>query len=456
MSYLPRSLATGLIALSLFLTSRAQTTDVAQIPLPETYFPQLKSILEAAVKESPRMITRQLEEVIAEQSRITARAGLLPSAGGYLNYYPLERDRRADLPFATDTQRLNYNVSINQPLFYWGARKNGNLIGQIQQKIAERTTEEAYRLLVQEIRSSYLQLVIKKVMLARSRLSLSIAKDRLSLAQSNYDKKVISEADMFSPRLNNDQAQLALDRVETDFDDSKRTFSKLIGHTITDAQIGDELPVVPAYPDKLRALYNQRVAANDVDSYTLRNLRSQIEIEKLNYKITAVRLLPTTNVVVGSSQDQQSYTTNIAAKYRLTTAYVGLSVGWNIFDGFSTHAAKTISLTRQRENQQTYDDATANLRDALKGQITQLEYSARAMEIAERILTSSQSGFQKKQDDLKRGLASEADVNAVQLTYYDAQVGALNQRFDYLVRTGDFLSTLMEDPALANLPRHTP
>ncbi len=52
-----------------------------------------------------------------------------------------------------------------------------------------------------------------------------------------------------------------------------------------------------------------------------------------------------------------------------------------------------------------------------------------------------------------RGLASEADVNTGGDEYQGtAQIRAYTARSDYLMKVGDFLSTLQQDPALTNLP----
>ena len=50
--------------------ARAETYASSSLPLPETYFPALKGILEAAVKQSPRMIARNAENASAEGNRI--------------------------------------------------------------------------------------------------------------------------------------------------------------------------------------------------------------------------------------------------------------------------------------------------------------------------------------------------------------------------------------------------
>ena len=433
--------------------SQPYATDPSSLPLPETYFPALKDILNTAVSQSPRMIARNAENAAAEGSRIVAKSGQLPTFGGYVEFYPWQRDWRADLPRYSDVNRLNYNVSINQPIYHWGALQNTTRIGELQLRMTQGQTAEGYRILVQEIRGQYLALVIKKAALARARLSLKMAEDNFAVSQTKLEKKVISEADMFMPRLGLDRAKLTADRAEEDYNDGRSVFAKLCGTPVlSDSQIPDEIPDPVAPPPAYDAMLAEFTSQKEPNSYNLKYLSDQIEVEKLSYENISTRLRPQLNFKIGTSQDQTSYTTNLAAKYRLTSIYTGFAVNWSIFDGFATRGAMASSLARRRQLEQSYKDMSANVADQARRQLTQVGFARRGMEIANQLLQSSAGALQYRKADAARGLASEADVNTFQLSYQEAQLNAFSARFDYLIKTGEFLSSMLKDPALANLP----
>ena len=435
-------------------SSRAQAPQPVSVPLPEAFFPGLKSILDTAIKQSPRMILRNLDNALAEQDRIAARAGQLPSIGGSLQYTPLERDYRADHAGYLKTQQLTYNLTFNQPLYHWGELKANTRIGELRQKITQGQTAESYRLLVQEIRSRYMAVILSKTVVAREQLNLAIARDQLAVAQEKYDKKVFSDADMFMPHLTSDQATLAADRAAEDYRSAKLTLAKLTGTPVLEeSQVPDEIPSVTAAQDRLEGLMNAYVSQKDPKSYALDNLRSQAEVEKLNYTVANARLKPKLNFVMGTTKDQQSYTADISTRYDLQTYYAGVQVNWSIFDGFSTRSMVKNALLRRRQLEQNIEDATTNQLDEVRSEFKQLGFSARGMELSERLYGSSEAGLHMEQDNLKRGLSSEAQVSAAKLNYYFAQVAVFNARADYLTRTSEFLSTMLEDPALANLPQ---
>jgi len=452
-----RLLSIGIILGSVITAARAQHPDAASLPLPENLFPDLKGILENAVKLSPRMVSRNAENAIAEQNYIAARAGQLPSVNAYLAYNPWQRDDRADLSAATDTKKLYYNFNITQPLYHWGALQSNTRIGELQLKVAKGQTADAYRMLVQELRSLYLSVILRRMVVTRTQLNLGIARDQLAVAQSKFEKKVIAEGDLFMPRLNHDQAVLAADRATEDYETAKATLAKLSGAPVlADSQIPAEIPVLAATNDTLAPYLARFTSQKDPRSFYLDSLRDQVEIEKLNYQVAGTRLKPKVNMVVGASQDELSYTTNIAAKYKVQSTYVGVQVNWTIFDGFAARSAVANALTRRRQAEQNYEDSLRNLTEAARSSLKQLGFSARSMELANRVLLSAEGFLHSKEDDVKRGLASEAEVNSARLNYYDSLINAFNSRFDYMMKTGDFLSMMLEDPALANLPGGTP
>lgn len=454
MPRLTRLLASGTAFVCLALPfARSQSNQSSPLPLPETYFPALKSILSTAVSQSPRMVARNAENASAEGNRIVQRAGQLPSLTAWVQYYPWDWQDRRDLVNTTTATKLNYNLTFSQPIYHWGSLQNNTRIGELQLRMTQGQTADGYRILVQEIRSQYLSLIIKKAALARAHLSRQMAEDNFAVSQTKLEKKVISPADMFMPTLSRDQSLLVEDRVAEDYANAKSVFAKLCGMPVlSDDQIPDEIPDVSDPAPALEPILTAYTSQKDPDSFSLRYLGDQIAVEKLTYENINARLRPNLNFVAGTSLDQQSYTTNIAQKYAVTDYFLGVQVNWSIFDGMATSGAKASSLARRRQLEQSYKSMSADLADAARSQYKQIGFSRRAMELSNRLLVGSTGALREKKADAARGLASETDVNTFQLQLQDTQINAYVSRSDYLMKSGDFLSTTLQDPALANLP----
>jgi outer membrane protein TolC len=423
----------------------------ADVVLPEAALPGLQPILQQAVQQSPRMIQRAVDLEIAENSRITARSGLLPFIGANYSYYEA-RDDRADLPDTVDVSKVYYNASITQPVFHWGERRNNARIGEISKSIAEGNYKLAYRALAQELRQKYLQLIVQKVSVARTREYLSHAQAQARLAEERLQKRVISDAELYPIQLAAEQGQIAFDRAEYDFQFLKHSFARLAGlNEIQDSQIPDEIPAINYGNESYAQKLGQYLSLQEMPSMEAVNMRQQMRIEDLNYKNHRVRLLPKINFIVGASQDEQSYTVNVSSKYRVNSLYAGFGVNWTIFDGFATQAAKRTSLARRRQMQAEYEDLVDRLSQQAQQQSKYISFAARNMAITDRALTSGEGLVKNRREEFQRGSVAETDVKLAEIAYYDARINAYNARMDFLLKSGDFLGTLNEDPAVSNL-----
>jgi len=311
---------------------------------------------------------------------------------------------------------------------------------------------DAYRVLVDEIRAQYLQVIINKGAVSRARFNQRIADENLALARSKREQNVIAEADMFGPTISAEQARLASDRAAEDYEASRIYLGKLSGTpALSDDQVPSEVPPISPASSALQSVAAEFTAHSELDNYSLRGLRDQIETERLNYKIASTRLRPKLNLAVGTSQDEFSYSVNIADKYKVQSYFAGVMVNWAVFDGFATRSAKASSLARRRQLEENYRNQTADTIAAIKTQMRQLEFTARNLAIVERMLGSAGDMLAAKKEDLARGVSADADVNAAQLAYYDWQLSAYGARNDYMMRVARLLSATQHDPALSNV-----
>ena len=154
---------------------------------------------------------------------------------------------------------------------------------------------------------------------------------------------------------------------------------------------------------------------------------------------------------LGLSQDQQSYTINVAQKYRVNSIFAGVSANWTIFDGLASQAAVRNELARKRQMENDYKDLTERLAQQAQTQVKQINFAARNMSITDRALVASEGNLKTKQEDFARGVTTEDDVSLARITLIDARVNAYNGRIDYLYKTGDFLGILAADPVVANV-----
>lgn len=418
---------------------------------PERLFPQLDVILKQTVAQSPRMVNRALDLEMAEQDRISARAAILPSVAG--SYRLVEaRDDRSDLTDPTNVAKQYYDFSLTQPIYHWGERKNTARMGEIRNQMSKGQYRDAYRLLANEVRTLYLTLILDKVRVTRADFYRDYTVNQQKLAEEKLAKRVIAESQIFNIRLDAERAQIAAEQTRFNFENNKASFARLTGGAVPkDEEIPDEIPPVPAQGDAIQHLLAGFLAQKDPPTAEAENYRQSLSIEKLNLANQKTRLRPKFNLVLGASQDEQSYKVSTTQKYKVQSFYGGVSVYWTIFDGFAAGASVRSYNAKIRQMENDYRGLTERLAQQAQTQAQSLNFATRLAVIADRLYEAGRSGLRSRQEDFRRGVISEEDVSLTQLTTYDSKYNAMASRGDYYGQLAAFLGTVMDDPVLANL-----
>lgn len=438
----------------------AASPAVGDVTLAESALPGLDPILKKALQQSPQMLSRAIDLEIAENDRLAARAALLPSASAYYSYYK-SKDRQSLLYDNSANSNINsftltktpYAVSVSQPLFSWGERRNIARIGEIRKSITEGQYRDGYRQLAQTLRAQYLQLIILKVGAARARFVQNFVAAQLQEQEQRLQKKVISEAEIFGHRINAERAQIGMERAELELEGAIRSFARLagLGAGFTEQDIPDSVPGLAHAEAPLSRLTADYLNQNERPNPEAFNLRQQLKIEELNYQNARTRLWPKFSLAVGTSQDEQTNYFGSGAKYKNSSIYGGVTVNWTIFDGFAAGSAVRNSLARRRQMENDYKLLTERLALDVQTQVKQVGFAAREMSIADRYLASAEGNLSLRQEEFRRGVRSEAEVSQAKIGLYDAQLNAYSARRAYLLAVGEFLGQVVADPVLANV-----
>ncbi len=443
-----------LFAALLLIPAGLGTTAVAaaeNLTTPEQLLPQLDAILKQAIAQSPRMIGRAVDLEMAENDRIAARANLLPSVAGSYSYTEAEEDR-ADLNGSSRVTKIAYNFSVSQPLYYWGERRNSDKMGAIRLSMAQGQYREGYRLFAQEVRNQYMRLILGKLRTTRTAYYRDFTANQAKLGEERLAKKVISDAQIFAIRMDAEKAQIGAERASFDYENDKASFARLTGTPqLKDGEIPDSIPPVTPQTESVQSVLAGFLAQKNPPALEAVNYLHLLEIERLGLANQKTRLKPKLNFVLGASQDQQSYTVNIAQKYQVKSLFAGVSGSWTIFDGFSTGAAVRSAQAKVRQMEKDYRGLTERLAEQAQSQARLIGFSARYISINERYLSSSGGSMTTRKEEFARGVISEEAVSTAQLGLYDAEITAYTSRADYYAQVGEFLGTVMEDPVLHNL-----
>jgi outer membrane protein TolC len=446
------------VILSLVLAAAANLQAEAppvQGTMPEDLLPGLGPLLREAVERSPSTISASISMAAAEASEYGNAAALWPHLSGNMGYQVSDESISRG---ATSTARgLNYGLSLNQPIFQWGAYRNQKIIGDLGVKISEKQFADAYRSLAVVIREQYMGLVSKRIALRNAQFNLKLSQEALAAQQARFEAGSSSQAELGNFRMSVEQAQLDTDRAEEDLGYSKRIFTRLVG---IDDLADDSIPLELPHPEFSAALADTVltgfVGEGIESTFQSEVYQMQLRQQELNYKIASVALLPKVNAGASYNySNETSVSQTSISQVGVQSETYNIAASWSIFDGFATRGAKLSALASKRlteRQRQTYIDSTI---DQISDMRKQLGFASRAMSIAEVHNALIAAEVKRLGQDKDLGYASQATIDSGVLNLYATEFNMAFARTDYLSRWTEFISLAGIDPALANLsPRY--
>jgi outer membrane protein TolC len=388
------------------------------VTLPEDTMPQLRPLIEQAMRQSPRVLEHNLDLAQSEAEWYMARSASLPNIGGYAQYQ-LQREKRADAIYengelkdvTSRADKYYYTMTATQPVWQWGALEASRKIARIDRELAAINYDEAYRALAAEIRANYLGLILSKTALRNAGHLLRMAQENLARQQARYSANQITYGQIMQDQLQLDDASLAERRARADLDFALGAFRALTGAKLfAETDIPDAIADVPQAPSVDTVVASSLVESSD----SIHAAEKAVARAKLGLIGPRFNLYPKLSAIAGVSRDEFSRDINLYNKYQTDTWYVGAQVNWTIFDGFNTKGQKLAAYTRLRRAEQRLNDLRESVGRGLERDRLNVGFTWEAYQNAKMRLRMAREQVEHIQDLLKRGEASQAQVDTAQ------------------------------------------
>ncbi len=422
--------------------------------LPEDYLPGLKTILQAALNQSPPVLSREIEVALSEARVLGVKAQQLPSLSSHVDYARNQTAISGNTSTETSDSGFFYGIDLNQPVFHWGALKNQTDAARINVIVAEKNYQEMRRVVAIDLRQRYLALIAKKAVLRQGRFALGLLAADLKLAREKLADGEAQPNTVKLQQLSFDEASLRLERDEADFTGQRRSFARLAG--LSDFA-EDSIPVEivkPGYPvtvaTELLAAF-LRDGAKSTFQAQINEL--QVHQDDLSYQVTRVRLLPKFNARASYGlENTTNATPNSVLQEGVARQTVLLNAQWDIFDGFATTAAKREALANKRLHERALQTSVDEALDKAQALQRSLALDARAMELTEIHRQQSADDLARAQAELDLGNLPKTTVAGAQSTLYASEANNTAARATFLGHWAEFVSLTGIDPVLNNVP----
>ena len=418
--------------------------------LPEDYLPQLRPILESALRQAPSVLLREIEYARQQAGMYLANAPRFPEIAGDLRF----ASSRTAVSSRTDSesrdQGLFYSIGVNQALFHWGALQNASALGRIRLALAASNHVEACRSLAVELRRQYLALIARRAGLVQARFQLGVSEAELKLAKERLAVGDAPSSEVGSRELAYEEELLRVERLQAEFDAELRQFIRLTGaRNLKEDDIPTVIPL-PTFPATASAaLLGSFLRDGGKSVFEVKMAELQIEEADLNYRIARVRLLPKFDAAAGYRL--QNVTSATADQTAIAEQFVEVKARWTFFDGFATRGAKLQALQDKRQWAQRRAMAEEGALDLAQRLGRAVGFDARALRFSEVRRTTALGNLDQARRELQLGQGSQRAVdsalNEVRLAEYNSAL----THASFLSSWSAFISLTAEDPLLKTI-----
>jgi outer membrane protein TolC len=441
---IPRWFLAGLTLAALGVSLRGQeAADLQALPVPEEVLPPLESILKTAGERAPELVQIGLDRRIANEELTIARSRLYPSVGvgGNLGYRYVDRQGQDNDSNASGS----ISIGASRPLYHWGAVNARVRRGEIGVDNSLLSTRKNFQTTIQILRAEYLSLILDQMKLRNLRLQRANLERELENAQSRYDAGEISEEAFLSAQIGLDRSMIAIEETVDIREETLREFMRLSGL--------ERRPEIPTSVPELdlnrieRSLQQGVAGPTWVDqTFTIQTNRNRLNQLEETETIIQSQQRPKVNFSASISQAP----VNTATKNNVDTInyFAGLSVNWNVFDGFSTRASRRINLLEQRKLESRLFSQEQELREEEQALRERLLIRLRKQRLAERKFQLDQRIYGRIKDEYGEGRIAENQFRTNQENFYEEEYNLNVARARLLESISEYLVVLNRDRAV--------
>jgi len=411
------------------------TLKMTDLPLPEDYYPGLRQILEKAGQQAPELVRVGIDREMAQERLRIARSRYYPSLGigGNLGYRFVQRQGEENDSSASGS----VSVGLNRPLFFWGAVEAGVEQGEIDFESSLLETKDRFQQTVQRLRDQYLELILNEMRLRNMRLRRTNLETSLARRESDYRAGRLSEEEYLSYLIELDNSLIEIEELEDERNETLSSFKRISG-----VREDFEIPsgIAPINLDALEA----EIRGEDLDpTWVEETFNIQLNrntMEKVDLDSTIIKSRQRPNVSFSASVSQAPVNTSTANDVDTVRWFAGLSVSWNVFDGFATQASRRINLLQKRRlesqirtNIEILDEERTKMSNNLLVMIRKQRLVERRFDLDSKIYSRVKQQFSDGRVSMNEFRKSQAEFYADEYSLHVARASLLQAVADYLV-----------------------
>ncbi len=336
-------------------------------------------------------------------------------------------DESGNIITGGETRNYEAGVNFSQTIF-----DGGYNVFNLASKYAAKNSSDYSLLfnkqnLIFEVKQAYFEVLKAKMLLEVQREVVKRGEQQLKIAQSRYELGSASKSDFLKAKVQFGQDQLALVKAENQVQVNYSNLNAIMGQKVDNQFEVQEVLEQPA----MDLSYEECVRLAFKNHPSIHQTESDIDVAEGSMRAARSGYLPTVSLNAG-----RSWRGLTLADYKTLSDndrywYVGLSVSFNLFQGFQTQTSYLNARNQVKIAKETLEKTKSDVALEVKQAFLALEESRKATTVAEENVGAAEEDLNLVQEKYRLGAASILELLDAQVSFQTAKSDHIQSLFNY-------------------------
>lgn len=389
---------------------------------------------------------------IARADKTGAAGALLPSVSTSLSYGWTKRGPSSPytqglitIPGSsrtTTTANYSLGLSIRQTVFDGGLSYSNLRSSAYAEDASRETFRSARQSLVFNVKSAYFSALKAKRLLEVQQDVVKRGEEQLKIAQARYDLGSASLSDVLKAKVAFANDQLSLISAANGYETALANLNSTIGEDVNDSlELTEEL----AQPESLSLGYGEALAKAEQNHPDLIAAQKNLDASGWGLQSSRAGLYPSLSLNAGYGWNNRDFSRVGSLFDRDYQWQFGFSIGYNLFDRFSTYQSIKVAQARNANARQSFLQTRSQVALEVKQAFLDLGQAKQKLDVTNQQAQSAEEDLNIVQEKYNLGAATILELLDAQVSYKQAKSDQVQALFDYNLATARLKKSIGEE-----------
>lgn len=282
---------------------------------------------------------------------------------------------------------------------------------------------------ITNVRKAFYNVLMAREVLTMMEANLKNAEENLRNARLLTLQGLLSEYDELRAIVGVENLRPMVIESENNFQLSKDGLRSVMGdESFGEITIIDSL-AYQLFPESV--LENARINVRDANS-TIRAMRLQVEVNRAFMNAERSNYLPTLSAFGDYRYQVSKNTLKIVPDDFVRSSQIGLSLSFNLFQGFQTNARVEQAKLAILKSEEQVSKIELNIETAVHSAVMRIRLTQKRIEAQSKTVEQAERGYRIAATRFASGSGTQLEVNDVQLALTQAKLNRIRAVYDYL------------------------